>query len=193
MKKLLLLISLLFCFIARGQNAEFLHQVDNCDLNTATQFADSIANSFRVKYERLDARESRRGDVYSIVYLPASSMPKTKEAIKEAIEKSYSREFDCDSCLSVHFSIINEGENKSLEIKGTKKYHFTFTRGKFLDLFSFWTKYVNPNAIASEVSSKGIDSQRDFKNNQYWFNFATSNDNGKWYIKNYTDRLNEFK
>ncbi|MDN3675723.1 hypothetical protein QWY99_22065 [Flavobacterium branchiarum] len=193
MKKLLVLASLLICFCMRAQNTELLHKMDNCDLDAATEFADAIANSFRVKYERLDSRYSKRGDVYSIIYLPASMMPKNKEAIKDAIEKSYSREFECDSCLSVHYNVINEGENKDLEIKGTKKYHFTFTRGKFLDLFNFWVKYVNPNAIASEVSNKGIDSQRDFKNNQYWYNFATSKDSGKWYIKNYTDRLNEFK
>lgn len=193
MRNLILYIALLICSFIQAQNIELLHQVDNCDLLTATKFADSIANSFRVKYERLDARESKRGNVYSIVYLPSSSMPKSKEAIKEAIEKSYSREFECDSCLSVHFNVINEGENKDLEIKGIKKYHFTFTRGNFLDLFNFWIKYVNPNAIASEISNKGIDSQRDFKNNQYWYNFAASKDEGNWYIKNYTDRLSEFK
>lgn len=184
MKKILLLTALLIGFLGQAQDFEFLKKTYRSDIEFTKQFADSIAVSFREKYNFLEARESKRGDVYSIVYLPVSASEETKKRIKESIDYAYNSE--CKECLQIRFKVFVEGGNSDFEIAGTKKYMFNMFTGKFLDLFPFWKRYVAPNDVAEVISEKGYGSMRDDQN-KVIFNFRR--DSSGWYIQNYSDRI----
>lgn len=62
---------------------------------------------------------------------------------------------DIDWQRTITFQIFNEGENKALEIDGTPMYNIRITiRGKFLELFPFWKKYIDMNADMVETSKE---------------------------------------
>ncbi|MES2238877.1 MAG: hypothetical protein V4497_01330 [Bacteroidota bacterium] len=185
MKKLLLLTALLIGFLCQAQDFDFLKKTYRSDIEFTRQFADSVAVSFGEEYNFLGSRESKRGDVYSIVYLPVSVSEETKKRIKESIDYAYTG--DCIECLKVHFKIFKEGENKDLQIGGTKKYMFNVFEGKFLDVLPFWKKHINPSAAAEEISSKGYASIRN-ETNKIIFNLRRDA-SGLWSIQNYTDRI----
>jgi hypothetical protein len=186
MKNLLLLAILLISSFSQAQNFDFLKKAYRSDIVFTREFADSIARNFREKYNFLEARESRKGDVYSIVYLPVSVSEETKKHIKKSIDYAYSGQ--CEECLKVHFKIFYEGANNDLEIVGTKKYMFDKFEGKFLDILPFWQKYIDPKAVAEEISSKGYGSMRN-EMNKVIFNLRRNTYGGLWYIQNYSDRI----
>ncbi|MEI8086945.1 MAG: hypothetical protein WCG93_12095 [Paludibacter sp.] len=84
---------------------------------------------------------------------------------KEAISKNdmnyyllkYSNTSDAEYPMVVAFRIKMIGSNPDLEITGTPEYSFYKVSGKFLDLFPFWVKFMNPQAIAASVSQKKED------------------------------------
>jgi len=87
----------------------------------------------------------------------------------------YKNTSDDEDKLTVLFRIEQIGENDALEIKGTPEYHFYGAAGKFLDLFPFWHKFINPKSIAETVANDKSDnimlndirfSIRDY--NGYW-------------------------
>jgi hypothetical protein len=184
MKKLILLACLLIVSLIQAQDFEFLKKAYRSDITFTREFADAVAVNFRGDYSYLDARESKKGDVYSIVYIPKLASEETIKRIKQSIDYAYSDE--CKECLQVHFKVFIEGQNSDFEKAGTKKYMFNIFRGKFLDLLPFWKKYIAPNDIAEVISEKGYSSMRD-NQNKVVFNFRS--DSEGWYIQNYTDRI----
>ncbi|WP_124019430.1 hypothetical protein [Flavobacterium hydrophilum] len=185
MKKLLLFTFLLFGLMLQAQDYDFLKKAYRSDIKFTREFADVIASNFRGEYSYLDSRESKKGNVYSIIYIPKLASEETKKRIEQSIDYAYSGE--CKECLQVHFKVIVEGQNNDLEITGTKKYMFDIFRGKFLDLFPFWKKYIAPNDVTELVTEKGYASMRD-EQNKVIFNFRRNAEG--WYIQNYSDRLN---
>lgn len=184
MKKLLLTAILLIGILAGAQDFEFLKKAYRSDIAFTREFADAVAVNFRGDYSYLDARESKKGDVYSIVYIPKLASEETLKRIKESQDYAYSGE--CKECLQVNFKVFVEGGNADFEIAGTKKYMFNIFYGKFLDLLPFWKKYIAPNDIAEVISEKGYAGMRD-NQNKVIFNFRS--DSERWYIQNYTDRI----
>ncbi len=61
--------------------------------------------------------------------------------------------------LSIMFHIDMIGANDALEIAGTPQYTFYGVSGKFLDLFGFWTKFINPLAEAETIAEFHEDKQ----------------------------------
>lgn len=186
MKKLLLFFLFALAFNVQAQDFEFLKKAYRSDLAFTREFADAVAMNFRGDYAYLDARESKRGDVYSIVYLPKAVSEETTKSIKQSIDYAYSSQ--CKECLQVQFKVFMEGQNADFEIAGTKKYMFNLFRGKFLDLLPFWKKYIAPNDIAEVISEKGYGSMRD-NQQKVIFNFRSDTDG--WYIQNYSDRITQ--
>jgi len=186
MKKILLFTALLFGALVQAQDFEFLKKAYRSDITFTREFADAVAVNFRGDYYYLDARESKRGDVYSIIYIPKLASEETLKRIRQSQDYAFSGE--CKECLQIHFKVFIEGGNADFEIAGTKKYMFNIFKGKFLDLFPFWQKYIDPKAIAEVISEKGYGSMRNDQN-KVIFNFRT--DSAGWYIQNYTDRITQ--
>lgn len=186
MKKLLLFAVFFIGFVAQAQDYNFLKEAYQSDIDFTRKFADSIAKSYREKQVFFDAREGKRNNVYSIVYLPENVTEATKQNIKKDINYAYTGY--CEECLKVHFKTTMVGSNPDLEIEGVKKYMFNMYEGKFLDLFPFWQKYIDPKAVAEQIAEKGYASMRNGEN-KVVFNFRRNN-SGLWYIQNYSDREN---
>lgn len=53
------------------------------------------------------------------------------------------------------FVKVDRGANPALEIKGTTVYEMDAIRGKFLDLFPIWKKYVDPHVNMELLAEKG--------------------------------------
>ena len=186
MKKLVLILALLIGFLGQAQDFELLKKAYRSDLTFTREFSDKVAGSFRGNYTFLDARESKKGDVYSILYLPESVSEETTKRIKQSIDYAYTGQ--CKECLQVVFKVVMEGQNADFEREGVKKYMFNIVRGNFLDLLPFWKMYIAPNDVAESISEKGYSSIRDEKN-KIIFNFRR--DSQGWNIQNYSDRIKQ--
>jgi len=71
----------------------------------------------------------------------------------------YTNISDPKDIIYILYSMEIVGENKALEIKGTPVYTFRSATGKFLDLFPFWKKFINPNlniVTASDQTNEAI-------------------------------------
>ena len=81
--------------------------------------------------------------------------------------------------MIVAFNIELSGQNDDLEIKGTTQYSFykIYTR-KFLDLFPFWQKFVNPKADANKITEFGGSDEATINDAKY----AIKNNGGIWQI-----------
>lgn len=190
MKKLLSITLLLAFHFAFCQNVDYIKQANRCDAAFARQFSDDIASSSRIKYVYFDELKSHKG-TSTFIYVPINTTDEDKKSLKAHMVYGESQiNFESEGNLCVHFSIIYEGANKDLEIKGTPMYQFEIVQNKFLDLFDFWQKNVDPLADKEQITLKGLKSIR---NNAlgFWFNFCRSSDGSYWYIKNYTYRINE--
>jgi hypothetical protein len=190
MKNLFLLLLLSYGF-TNAQNVEYLKHANNCDANFARQFSDDIASSSRIKYVFFKELKTLKENYSTFIYVPIDATEEDKKSLKAHMVYGESQtNFESEGNLCVHFSIIYEGANKDLEIKGTPKYQFEFVQNKFLDLFDFWQKNVDPLADKEKITAKGISSIRNNEKG-YWYNFSRSSDGSYWYIKNYTYRINE--
>jgi hypothetical protein len=184
MKKVLLAVTLLFVCVLQAQDFEFLKKAYRSDIGFTRDFADAVAINFKGDYTFLSSRESKRGDVYSIIYIPKLASEETLKGIKESPDYAYSSE--CKECLQIRFKVLVEGGNNDFEIAGTKKYMFNMFTGKFSDLYPFWKRYIAPNDVAEVLSEKGYGSMRNDQN-KVIFNFRR--DSIGWYIQNYSDRI----
>jgi len=81
---------------------------------------------------------------------------KSEENSKYAFKYEYVNTVDNSDRLYIHFHISMKGENKDLEIKGVPEYRFEYVSGRFLDLFTFWNKFVNPGENREALQAKGV-------------------------------------
>ncbi|AOW09502.1 hypothetical protein [Flavobacterium gilvum] len=190
MKKVLLLTALLIGCFVQSQNIDLLHKANKCDLTFAKSLSDEISTSAKTKYVYLTSKESTYLNLVTFVYIKDDLSDSDKKSIEAYLSNYTGRyELQLDNCLCVHFKVNKVGENKDLEIKGTKEYVFDNVKGKYLDLFAFYQKNIEPTATTEKTTTTGIYSTRKDKDG-YWYNFARTNTDGLWYLKNMSSRLN---
>jgi len=81
---------------------------------------------------------------------------KSEKNSEYAFKYEYVNTVDDSDRLYVLFRIIKKGENKDLEIKGVPEYRFESVSGRFLDLFPFWSKFINPGENMDALQAKGV-------------------------------------
>lgn len=148
MKKLLLLFSLFFSFTFYAQNVEYMKKIRNLDENGVIEVAKEISSFTRGSFVLVDSKESEKGYLVRFV----------KEGINYDKNKGTS-DLSLDDYFDVVFEKFYDGQNKALEIEGTKKFRFSVVVYNYLDLFPYWKKYFAPCATA-ETTIKSIDLQR---------------------------------
>lgn len=193
MKKLLLLLTLFVSFFIQAQNIELLHQADKCNLEFARKFSDEIVSGAKTKFVYFDTAESKYLRTTTFIYIKEGLSDVEKKSVEAYIYryKTTGRyNFANENCMSIDFKYNDVGANPDLEISGVKEYAFDVVKGKFLDLFPFYQKNIEPTATTEKTTTTGIYSVRKDKEG-YWYNFITQNDS--WYLKNMSSRLNEFK
>ncbi|MCT3661063.1 hypothetical protein HZR00_00850 [Elizabethkingia anophelis] len=179
MKKILFF--LLLSIFAFGQNVELLKKANKCDLDFARSFSNSILADYKLVKE---GKSTSNNFIYEFTYLPP-------DATKEDIE-NFEKQTQCKKCVWISFNIFTEGANKDLEIKGTTFYSFNEANGSFKSLFPFWQKNIEPTATTDKTyESNPVYSVRK-DNLGIWYNFFKIN-TGSWFLRNMTDRINEFK
>jgi hypothetical protein len=192
MKQKLVVLALFILNFTNAQNVDFLKKANKCDIDFARQFSDSIAKNCKTKFVFLDKTESEWGKSVTMVYVPENTSKEDIESTKAYMSRSERIQFfECENCLCVYFRTKNEGENKDLEIAGVKKYSFFGVNGKFLDLFPFWKKNIEPMATTDKVTT-GIYSIRD-NQKKIWYYFKKADSNGVWDLVNMTDRFENDK
>jgi hypothetical protein len=69
----------------------------------------------------------------------------------------YANQDDADFPIEVFFRIDYVGGTDDLVNPGTPQYLFNKITGKFIDLFPFWSKFMNTSAIDTEILRKKKD------------------------------------
>lgn len=157
MKKLLLLATLLIGFLASAQFKP--SQLRALTQEQANSFSNEIAINSKTKWEFIQAKENTKGNFYVASY---GSGEKT---------------------LKVIFNVYLEGENKALEIPGTKTYKFYEVWGSYLDLFPTWKKVFRPDAEL-EKTVDDYNSQ-ELINRPEHINFKLKGSDDEWHITNW--------
>lgn len=83
--------------------------------------------------------------------------------------------------LTVIFKQRMRGANPSLEIIGTPCYELITIKGKYLDIFPIWKKYIDPNADIDKVSTSSRQSKNINESTIYEF-VPQHGYNGFWTI-----------
>ncbi|RWX00933.1 hypothetical protein [Flavobacterium cerinum] len=165
MKKLLL-TALLFTTLLQAQDKAFIDGLSKMDFDQAKSFANEIVASSRTKWVPLYDKENDKSA--AIWFVDASLSP-------ERIDKIKSGKSVCETgeCLKVAFTAFYEGENKNLEVKGTKKYKFNSVVMKYLDIFPVWQKYFQPTADVSSLPDNY--KLQDYKQGNTLYKFKQEN------------------
>ena len=194
MKKVFTLLLLTLSVFVSAQNLELLHHADKCDLQFAKQFSDEIVSTAKTKYTYYASIETPYISKVTFIYIKDGLNDEDKKStiayIKLYQDVNSRSTFYSENCLSFNFDIIKIGANPDLEIKGTKEYRFSDVVGKFLDLFPFYQKNIEPTATTEKTLTTQAYSVRDDQK-KYWYNFRKGN--GTWDLKNMSDRFGEFK
>lgn len=158
MKMLLLLLFLAFSTVTISAQVKFI----SSDLNDIRQLADSIAlNAKREFVFQKEGKALNSADHYVVLY---------KEKDNE------------ENRMMVAFRIRMIGENDALEIEGIPEYRFEQVAGKFLDLFPFWNKYVNPKADAEVITTSRLEKDEVIIDGD---RFVLKNANTIWEIRRF--------
>lgn len=158
MKKLLLLTVLLISFFTQAQFKP--EQLKSLTQEQANAFSNEIAKNAKTKWEFVQAKENTKGDYYIASY---GSGEKT---------------------FKIVFNVYYEGQNKALEIAGTKTYRFYEVRGSYLDLFPTWKKVFRPDAEL-EKTVDDFNSQ-ELINRAEKINFKLKGSDDEWQITNWS-------
>lgn len=158
MKKLLLLTVLLISSFIQAQFKP--EQLKSLTQVQANAFANEIATNAKTQWEFVQAKENTNGDYYVASY---SSGEKT---------------------FKIVFNVYYEGQNKALEIPGTKTYRFHEVWGTYLDLFPTWKKVFRPDAEL-EKTVEDFKSQ-ELINRPANINFKLKGSDDEWHITNWS-------
>lgn len=192
MKKLILLIALFFSLLVQSQNIELLKQANKSDLTFTKIIADEIVSGAKTKFVYLDTAESKYLRTTTLIYIKEGLSEVEKKSVEAYIYryKTTGRyEFRNDNCMSIDFKYTDVGGNPDLEIIGKREYAFDAVQGKFLDLFPFYQKNIEPLSTTEKTTTTGIYSVRKDADG-YWYNLKKSSIDGLWYLKNMSSRLN---
>lgn len=158
MIKLVLLAALLISSFIQAQfNPQ---QLKSLTQEQANAFAKEIVTNAKTQWEFVQAKENTNGDYYVASY---SSGEKT---------------------FKIVFNVFYEGQNKALEIAGTKTYRFYEVRGSYLDLFPTWKKVFRPDAEL-EKTVEDFNSQ-ELINRPAHINFKLKGSDDEWQITNWS-------
>jgi len=136
MKTFALLLLMSLSFVGYSQDyASFICRNES----EVRRLSDNIA---------LNAKRHFKFDTVKISHLDARKYIVSYSDIEDTVSNSK---------LNVVFEIYMKGANKDLEIIGTPEYCFSSVRGKYLDIFPFWKKFINPKADLQNVSEKKSD------------------------------------
>ena len=134
MKTKLTLFFLSIAFICSAQTLQFAFK----NINDVRQTTDSIVSNAKRTFKFQSINRHRDA--------------KTSYIVK------YVNVNDSTDVIPVLVNTTIIGENKDLEIKGTTQYIIKFTQGKFLDLFPFWKKFINPTATEDDIIKVGYQT-----------------------------------
>jgi len=173
MKSKLLALALFLLSFANAQNIDFLKKANKCDVAFARQFSDEIISNAQTKYVYLKSIDSKYLNLTTLVYIKDGLNEVDKKSIEAYLSQYTGRyELQMDNCLCIHFNAKDVGANPDVEIKGVKEYTFSSVKGKFLDLFNFYQKNIEPTAT-TEKTTTGIYSVRK-DTDGYWYNLKKS-------------------
>ncbi len=174
MKKLLLFLLLPALFFS--QNLELLQKINNSDSLFTRELAEKIFEGYKILPER--KIDKKRFRVYYTL------MPKNASDKDIA---DYMEGFSCNHCVSVTFDIRSKGANPDLNIEGVKYFIFKEAKGKFLDIFPFWQKEIQPDATPDKTYETRPVYIYKNKEQDVWLNFSRT-DSGTWILRNMTYR-----
>lgn len=179
MKKLLLLTSLLLGTFIQAQDLKYIKSLDSLNNESAREFADKVVLNSKTKYEylRIDETTKEPENYHEIVYVPVDLVNKAKKVQPFVI---------CDECIKVRFYVYNAGENKPLEIKGTRTLRFSEVSGRYLDLFPVWKNIFRPDVILEKTLEDFRSQQLKKGNPTIDYRFYKKNNENSWYIHNYS-------
>lgn len=158
-KALLLSISIVLVLNIYSQQFDKFVSRDTVEIR---KLGDSIAYNAKTKFKFIKSEYSKYDRInYFLTYTengePEIKTTKRKDSNGEATRDEVLPE---SKKMIVTFRVKYIGENKDLEIKGIPEYRFERVEGKFLNLYPFWKKYINPNADAIKLTEDGA-AKRD--------------------------------
>lgn len=146
MKKVILVIALLFALVVQGQNQNMVNKmVESKTIEDIKIVANDIVSKSKNKYDfyKISKRSNASGENFQYVIYTKEGMSDNEK--KELSSNSYI------NCLVIKFKEWNKGENADLEIKGELVYYFKEVSSKYLDLVEFWTSTFYPEATKEQV------------------------------------------
>lgn len=160
MKKLLLLATLLIGLLVRAQDYNYLTSLNRiANESDCVIVAQNMALLVPKKVRLLKAKDFPEHSFYSVRFVPEEMTNEQYDALdKEAQAK----------LLTVRFYYWNEGENKNLELAGTRIYKFNQVTGSYLSLFPIWQKYIKPDADLVKTQESSSNSFRDIEKKLYY-------------------------
>lgn len=163
MKKAVITLCLgLLSVLSYAQKADFwqCHSLDEC-----AELANNLLKGAKHEYQ-LDTLNSpvRFQDTYSFIYIE-------KNPIKKPL------------VLKMSFKYYLDGENKSLETKGTPAYRLMIIYGQYLDLFPIWQTWINPKADLQTLNNEKSDHINIGSESMFDRFFFEDQDNGYWTLQ----------
>lgn len=173
MKRLLLIITIFTFGLSQAQDLAPLRSMTKAE---ASSFAANLTNASREELMLWDVQENQ--DRLTFEFIEAST---DTVALNEVIKSG--RHIDVEF-YEIDFEVFHEGQDKTLEIEGEKKYRFHQARLKFLDLLPVWKKYFDSTATLSGVRE---EFENDAKgNNGYWhYKLEATGKEPYWLIKKF--------
>ncbi|MBS1535328.1 MAG: hypothetical protein JST78_09640 [Bacteroidetes bacterium] len=184
MKNLFSLLLLVISLLGHSQNNDFIISLEKMDFENAKKFSDEIASTAKTKWEFLKFKEDEKKLYCRFVYIDSSLPDALKESIKTGSEV-------CENCLYIDYSIVYDGENKDLQIKGTKKYRFREFSGKYLDVQPAWSAYFR-NGVTAEAALSNYEL-REYQDKSIGISYKIFKEGDTWTLHNYSNLYNYFK
>jgi hypothetical protein len=135
MRDFMLLAFMLLSITTSAQTFRFVTQ----STSDMRQIADSIVLNAKRTYAYNKEGESKDNSNYYIL--------------------SYKNVADSTDKMNVFFRINMIGSSDALKKEGTAEYQFYAVAGKFLDLYPFWHKFINPNSAIETVAEEKQDNR----------------------------------
>jgi len=150
MKTKFTLLFLVLTFICTAQTSLKFVSGNKGDMRT---LADSIVLNAKHTFKYAKEGQIKESSVYFFKYVNIT---------------------DTTNVLALYYNIKMKGENVALEVTGTPEYTFYAAKGKFLDLFPFWKRYINRNADIAKISTSQDD--KTINGSQFYL----QEDSGQW-------------
>lgn len=173
MKKLLLLISIFYFCTSQAQDLSHLRSMSKPE---AVAFADSIIVDVREKLMLWDVQEGSRLLTFEFIETSTDTV-----ALNKVLKSGHHIDVEF---YEINFEVFYEGQDKTLEIEGEKKYRFYQARLKFLDMFPVWKKYFDASATITGVREEFKYTAKG--NDGYWnYKFESTSKEPYWLIRKF--------